>query len=523
MRFKMSMDVAIAGMSMTSIKLTIRRRLLLLFLLLLFFPLFAYRFALDLQHLLLENQAQTQQQTVQHLALILQTRPDLWGETVATQKTLPHLDLNTGSIWLVNTSGQTNYVMGYLNKDQTHPSSHGFEWLGQAIIGSLNKVLGQSPLPFSQSIKPEAELIKLGLNHQSSQLYRTDHHGQPLSLMSSSPLYSDQTLLGVMIYEQTLETIFNQTLSHFYYLIGLATLLMFLFLAGVIAYSTSLSKRILVLADEVQGLFKTDGRLAKQQLNIEKSITKDEISELRFQIDAMLKKLTRYDRYLKQLPKTLRHELHNPINRMSLAVESLQKQNAALDFSSIQHGLTQLQYIISALSEASSFEQALSKPTLISVNILPRLLRFFKQVEESLAPGLVVINNEIDSSATVNIRADAFMLEQLFDKILENALEFNDELKPIEIHLFIDATNLYIEISNSGPPLSKGFETQIFEAMISIRSKPSEQTHLGLGLYVASLIAQAHGASLTAYNRKNWGVTFRLALPLLPFQISDQT
>ena len=512
---KMSTDGAIAGMSMINFRLTIRRRLLLLFLLLVFFPLFAYRFALDLQYLLLNHQAQTQQQTVQQLALILQTRPDLWGQTLATQQTLPHLDLNSGSIWLVNRQGQTSYVMGYLNHGSER-NVNGLEWLGQALIGGLSALFGQDSLPFPHNDQPEKQLIEQGLAHQSAQYYRTNHQGEPLSLMSSSPLYSEDKLIGVIIYEQTLDTIFNKTLGHFYYLVGLGTLLLMVFLSGITAYSTSLSKRILTLSDEVRALFNAKGELQQTGLFYEQGISRDEISELRLQIDNMLQKLTQYDRYLKQLPKTLRHELHNPINRMSLALEQIENQHPTFDLTALKNGLDQLKHIISSLSEAYSFEQALSKSMLTCTDLLPRLVRFFKQVEQSLPPGLVVVENNIKAGIKVPVWADAFMLEQLFDKLLDNALDFNDGSEPIRVRLHIEQNYLCIDISNSGPNLPKGFEKQVFEGMISIREKQDQKTHLGLGLYVASLIAAAHNAHLTAKNRTdNQGVVFSLALPIV--------
>lgn len=508
---KTFMVVVTPGMSMFKVRLTIRRRLLLLFLLLTFFPLFAYRFALDLQHLLLNHQAQTQQQTVQQLALILQTRPELWGQTLATQQTLPHLDLTSGSIWLVNTQGQTNYVMGHLGESKPH-HINGLEWLGQAIIGGLSGLFGQNPLPFPQNAQPEKQLIAKGLAHIPSQYYRTDPQGHPVSLMSASPLYSPDSLIGVIIYEQLLDTIFNQTLSHFYYLVGLGASLFLVFMTGVIAYATSLSKRVLNLSDEVKSLFLANGQLKLSTLPSEPTISQDELSDLRAQINDLLTKLIQYDRYLKQLPKTLRHELHTPINRMSLAMQNLALEHTGAEFESLNHGLTQLKQIICALSEAGSFEQALSQPNLTPIELLPRVVRYFQQVEQGLAPGLVKLVNRVEQQNTL-VLADGFMLEQLFDKLLDNALAFNDQREPIEIRLFIEDGLFNIEVANSGPRLPQGFEKHIFEGMVSIRDKSTDSTHLGLGLYVAKLIANAHQAELSARNQTH-GVVFKLSLPI---------
>ena len=110
----MYMDAAIVGVMMIKRKQSIRRRFIVLFFIISLLPLLAYRFALDLHQVLLQNQAALHLQTVQNLALILETRPELWGQTTATGQVLSHIDFSQTSIWLVNTEGQTTYVMGDL-------------------------------------------------------------------------------------------------------------------------------------------------------------------------------------------------------------------------------------------------------------------------------------------------------------------------------------------------------------------------------------------------------------------------
>lgn len=494
--------------------LTIRRRLALLFLFLIFLPLFAYRFALDLQNLLLENQANSQLHTVKHLALILQERPDLWGQTLATQQVLPHLDLNSGSIWLVNTQGKTSYVMGNLQYQENN-NNNPFYWLGKSLITGLNQLLNQQNST-NLNPYPEASLIGLGLNHKTGQQYRLNDQNKPVSLMSASPIYSNEKLAGVLIYEQSLSTLFNQTLSHFYYLIGLASSVLLVFSLGILFYATSLSRRILQLSNEVKNLFHPDGSLNHQGLTKSQDQTQDEISQLRRQIAELWHQLLGYEKYLKQLPKTLRHELHNPINRMSLALQKLKPQTD-LDLSHLESGINQLNHIINELSEAQSFEQALSKTQLQPIPILPRLKQYFSQVEEGLnsgQPDLVALEIA-DIEDNLLVKADAFMLEQLFDKLLDNAFEFNDLKQPIQIKIYQQNQELIIEIINSGRPLPAGLESQIFDGMVSVRKeKGANELHLGLGLYLANLIAKAHQAELSAQNIEN-GVSFKLSLPIV--------
>jgi nitrogen-specific signal transduction histidine kinase len=55
---------------------------------------------------------------------------------------------------------------------------------------------------------------------------------------------------------------------------------------------------------------------------------------------------------------------------------------------------------------------------------------------------------------------------------------------------------------------------QMFDSMVSMR--PGENNkHLGLGLYVAKLIAEGHGGMIDAENT-NDGVSFLVSFPVTP-------
>jgi signal transduction histidine kinase len=53
--------------------------------------------------------------------------------------------------------------------------------------------------------------------------------------------------------------------------------------------------------------------------------------------------------------------------------------------------------------------------------------------------------------------------------------------------------------------------SQLFDSMVSMRGGESSR-HLGLGLYVARLIAEGHGGHISADNVEG-GVCFTVAIP----------
>ena len=69
-----------------------------------------------------------------------------------------------------------------------------------------------------------------------------------------------------------------------------------------------------------------------------------------------------------------------------------------------------------------------------------------------------------------------------------------------------------LSIHNPGPPLPERMRSQLFDSMVSLRADRSDR-HLGLGLYVAKLIAEGHGGTITAEN-DDGGVRFSVILPV---------
>ncbi|MGH8196168.1 MAG: ATP-binding protein, partial [Woeseiaceae bacterium] len=68
-----------------------------------------------------------------------------------------------------------------------------------------------------------------------------------------------------------------------------------------------------------------------------------------------------------------------------------------------------------------------------------------------------------------------------------------------------------IAVTNPGPPLPERMRSQLFDSMVSVRPDESGK-HLGLGLYIARLIAVGHGGSIAALNVEG-GVSFEVRLP----------
>jgi K+-sensing histidine kinase KdpD len=108
-----------------------------------------------------------------------------------------------------------------------------------------------------------------------------------------------------------------------------------------------------------------------------------------------------------------------------------------------------------------------------------------------------------------------FRIEQLMDKIIDNAVGFHRSNTPIRVQLDRFQDVLQIAVANRGPTLPDGEQQNIFNSMVSNRSQDN-RLHFGLGLYVVRVIAEYHGGQVKALNLKDLsGVVFIVQLPIL--------
>jgi len=104
----------------------------------------------------------------------------------------------------------------------------------------------------------------------------------------------------------------------------------------------------------------------------------------------------------------------------------------------------------------------------------------------------------------------------MLDKVLANAIDFAEPNSQITLHLAQHHDQLIIEITNIGPILPQDMQDQLLESMVSIRATDDpQQVHLGLGLYIANMLAMYHNGKMRIANSQaGQGVTVKFVFKL---------
>ena len=126
------------------------------------------------------------------------------------------------------------------------------------------------------------------------------------------------------------------------------------------------------------------------------------------------------------------------------------------------------------------------------------------------SPGRVI---EADFKIGRTVNCDRSRIGQLLSNLLGNALTHGASNKPVVVHGETRQDEFELWVANSGEPIPEKAMGKLFEPFFRGNAHASRQG-LGLGLYIASQIATAHGGELTVSStEEETRFTFRMPLP----------
>ena len=325
----------------------------------------------------------------------------------------------------------------------------------------------------------------------------------------AEPVSGDGTTIGSVVLQQGTDAILslrNEGLARLMNVTIIATLLV---AAALLGYASWLSRRIrrlsLAAEDAVEG--------PSLRVALPSAGSGDEIGDLSRSFSYVLGQLADYNDYLRSLASKLSHELRTPLAIVTSSLENLEHEGlegAPADYTArAKDGAERLRRILNAMSEASRVEELMghAEPERFDLrDVLSSTVDAYRDVyperrfEYDSAPDPLMVHGSPE------------LLIQMLDKLVDNAVDFSSERDVIGIGLDADGAELTLSVQNPGPPLPERMRSQLFDSMVSVRTDGSDK-HLGLGLYVAKLIAEGHGGRIAAEN-VDGGVRFSVVLPV---------
>ncbi len=284
---------------------------------------------------------------------------------------------------------------------------------------------------------------------------------------------------------------FIQTIG---WLFAIAILLLLLFLS----YAALLAWRIRRLSRQLRHVLDETGVIHKQLPSLNAT---DEVGDLSRDLYQLLTQIDQYTDYLKQLGSRLSHEMKTPIGIIQSSLDNVSHnplpdpQQNFIDRAAKAN--TRLKFILNQLSSLSRLQHA--------INENEQQLFDLNQFLTDLMPAYQNRSNKIQylsPDQAVMIKGNPDLMAQLLDKVMDNALDFSPANQPITVKLTIlsDSRQYQLSVTNQGPTIPVEKLTTVFDSLHSYRNQ-SNNSHLGIGLYVAQLIARFHRADIRIDNQ----------------------
>jgi two-component system CheB/CheR fusion protein len=114
------------------------------------------------------------------------------------------------------------------------------------------------------------------------------------------------------------------------------------------------------------------------------------------------------------------------------------------------------------------------------------------------------------------IEGDANRLEQVLLNLLTNAITHAPDSEQISVRLHREVEVAILDVQDAGPGIPVEELETIFERFAQLNpTQRAGRSGLGLGLYIAREIVEAHGGIITAHSVPGEGATFTVQLPIL--------
>ncbi|HSG91569.1 MAG TPA: ATP-binding protein [Pseudomonadales bacterium] len=388
-----------------------------------------------------------------------------------------------------------------------------FDFL-RPLVRSLLDVGRDAVTPLQGSTAGE-QVIQASLDNRPAAVLRRLANGEEI-IMAAHPIIASDRIIGTVVVEQNTDDILDLqrvALERIILVSGASLLAVFLVL---LAFSIRLAWRIRSLGAETINSIDQNGRLKTSQLHREIDAG-DEIGDLARSVSNMLSKLHQHNQFLENMPRTLRHEINNPLNTLSTSLQNLEQERPELATSkyleSARRGVMRIGAIVQNLADAANLEESLGAEELEVIDI-EQLLENYVSNCRNVHPNRQFIFR--GAAREVRARVADYRIEQLLDKIIDNAVDFQRPGTPIRVLLDVRRDVLEITVANQGPPLDADILGSLFDSMVTRRTTTRDnRLHFGLGLYVVRVIAERHGGSVRAANLPGGdGVAVTVTLPL---------
>lgn len=357
--------------------------------------------------------------------------------------------------------------------------------------------------------------IDLAIKGSPATTTRPSSDGTTTIMSAAHPIIMDSEIQGTVVVEQTTNgiiTLRNRAIEN---LLTTSIMAIIIGVTVLLLVGSTIAGRIRRLRHRVEDSIDTQGRVRHL---LPASTARDEIGDLSRSFTDMVSRLKQYNTYLEDMSRRLAHELRTPVTVVRSSLDNLSMQEMDEEkrvyVERANEGVQRLASILTSMSEATRLEETLDTAEQEKFDLTEVVSGCVQGYEIAYPDQPFVADIE-----TGSIRLDGIpdLIAQMLDKLVSNAVEFARDNTPVKVRLTLEADYAVIRVINDGPGLPDSMRDRLFDSMVSVRDKDAgDGSHLGLGLYIARIIAEFHGGYIHAGDREDArGVIVTVQLPVI--------
>ncbi|WIV67401.1 PAS domain S-box protein [Natrialbaceae archaeon AArc-T1-2] len=232
-----------------------------------------------------------------------------------------------------------------------------------------------------------------------------------------------------------------------------------------------------------------------------------------FERRAYITELRTETRRLEQFAYAASHDLQEPLRMISSYLQLLERRYGDdLD----EDGREFLAFAVDGAERMREMIDGLLAYSRVETQGEPLEPIDLNTVLEDVLSDLEVRIAESDAEITVEslprVDGDASQLRQLFQNLLDNAIEYSDDAPRIHVSADRDGAEWVVSVRDEGIGIDPEQQDRIFDVFQRLHGR-SEHTGTGIGLALCERIVERHGGEIRVESEPGEGSTFSVTLP----------
>jgi len=251
--------------------------------------------------------------------------------------------------------------------------------------------------------------------------------------------------------------------------------------------------------------------------------TDDEINDVAKALNAMIEKVNEVGQMKEEFSSMITHELKTPLTPIlgwcqtlknpKIMGELTDKQRSAVE--KIQSNAERLRNLIGDILDAEKLDMEKMKFDYSEINIT----KFFTHLKANLQDVMKTkeLEYNVSSDAELVMTTDKDRLEQVFNNIILNAVDFVNQKGRIDVNAKDSGDNIEFSVRDNGVGIPKTKLDGLFKKFYQVdTSMTREHGGTGLGLAIVKGIVSGIGGKIWVESKENFGTTFYFTIPKKP-------